>query len=128
MVSAVERRVGLGQRLVFGFEFFQLLLELLDMLFFALAERPLRCSILRAATLGRTALVCICEQAAGCRRGVAYDPHIGYGFLVLRCRRPPPSSVLVLRGCEVHKLNRVGDWLLVEVEGVVGGLVVEAVF
>ncbi len=61
------------------------MLELLDMLFLALAKGPLRGSILGASPLKRTELVCMRAQAVGCRMdGVAYDAHIGYGLLVLR--------------------------------------------
>lgn len=41
----------LAQVLVFGFQCFQLLLEVLDVLFFTLAEGSLRGSILGAAAL-----------------------------------------------------------------------------
>lgn len=91
------------------------MLELLDVLLFALAEGSLRGSILCASPLERERLVCICVQAAGYRWGAAYDAHVGYGLFVLRGRRPPSSPILVQRGCEVHKFNRVGDGSLVEI-------------
>lgn len=72
---------------MFGFEFFQFVLEMLDVLFFALPERPLACSVLGAPSL-RGRQPCLSTQFM--------QAYAGLGELTMRMFEAASLSCAVL--------------------------------
>lgn len=111
-MRAVEIGVGFGELAMLGFKVFELLLQTLHVLFFALAECTLRGAILGSSALrGLLVSDAIREGKAhpGAReRGrVTHDAHVGHGFLILGGGGTPLSPAVVFRGGQIHELDRI---------------------
>ena len=78
-MRGVEGGVRFGKGAVLGLKVFKLLFEVLDVLFFALAEGALRGAILSSTALQTR--VSFFDRGKG--QLITYDAHIGDGFLVL---------------------------------------------